>query len=115
MSQTATAHGTLLYASPQMRKMAASEQESYRPGKGDVYSFGVTLLEMASLIPPNDLLTLTNLDRIISSKINALVYSERFKRALRRMLDINEETRAEMEEVLQEFEASKRLPQPYRK
>jgi len=98
-SFTATIEGTLLYMSPQQRRNF-SNFTPYDAFKADVFALGATLLEMASLSPPDILSETQNLDEVVGREVTTLPYSEKLQRVLVYTLAFKEEDRPTMQQLL---------------
>jgi len=108
-----TIAGTPLYMSPALKlamgmgnRNAASD-----PYKSDVYSLGLTLLEMALLKYPKEFAYTTTSDKERTAVITTLPFSEQFKAGLIWMLAHNEEERCSFLD-LESWLFSPQLPSP---
>lgn len=85
----------------------------YNPFRSDVYSFGITILHAALMHVPEELRTGDNLETSTEQVISRLSYSENFKNLLRKMLIVDENQRATIEEIAaQADEALQSEPSP---
>lgn len=102
--------GTPLYLSPALRakyinSMSTEERQSvsHNPYKSDVYSLGISFLEMAKLEQPTHLATLESLDEKIKEAIRSIPYSETVRKILGVMLPVEEEQRPDFIELREQF------------
>jgi len=72
----------------------------YNPFRSDVYSFGVTILHAALMRVPEELRTGDSLEIATEQVISRLSYSDKVKSLLRKMLIVDENQRAAIEEVV---------------
>lgn len=98
-STTKSAAGTTGYMSPQLREACVSGECEYSPVKADVFSLGATLLEMATLVSPQDTIASHDLDIEVGKALANLQYSESLKALIRAMLAYEESERPTMEQV----------------
>jgi len=83
--------------SPQAKN--AYEEGQYDPYKADVFSLGLILLEMATLVKPADLNPAEQVDVFVGRRLSKLRVSREFKELLRLMLSEIECKRPSMEAV----------------
>ncbi|OMJ92947.1 hypothetical protein SteCoe_4164 [Stentor coeruleus] len=95
-----TIRGSPMYFSPLIRKALSQYfithvfQVHHNSYKSDVYSLGIILLQMASLMPVNALCSLENLQENINSLINSLSDDHfKIKLLLDKMLQVEENSR----------------------
>lgn len=89
--------GNRVYMSPQAR--SAYEEGQYDPYKADVFSLGLILLEMATLVKPADLNPVEQVDVFVARRLAKLRVSREFKDLLRVMLSEVECQRPSMEAI----------------
>lgn len=106
-----TIAGTPLYMSPALKLAMAqgSRNAASDPYKSDMYSLGLTLLEMAQLKYPKEFAYLMSNDQERMAVITALQFSEQLKAVLRWMLAPKEEERCNFID-LENWLISKQLP-----
>ena len=92
--------GTLLYMSPQVRLSFVSSANKYSPYKADVYSLGVTALHLATLVPPMRLGS-EGMESLVEEQLSQFVCSDALKKWLRAMVHLQEDQRADIEEVVE--------------
>lgn len=99
--------GTPLYLSPAQRANSTTSEESksipHNPYKSDVYSLGITFVEMGKLGPPNHLSTLDDLAAQITDTIQSLPYTDTVKSILTTMLNTDEEQRPDFIDLREQF------------
>jgi len=102
--------GTPLYLSPALRAkymhfVSTEERRNilHNSYKSDVYSLGISFLEMAKLEQPGHLATLEELGEKIEEAVRTLDYSEMVRSILTVMLRIEEEQRPDFLELREQF------------
>ena len=102
--------GTPLYLSPELHRLHSlfflsdPLQTSYDPFKSDVYSLGMTLLHMALLRPPLELIPYTeNTPEIIKNMVVSLTIYPRLQRILPKMMCFYPENRVSFREIEEEL------------
>jgi len=105
-----TIAGTPLYLSPLLRQQFMNYNMGmgngncqHDPVKSDVYSLGLTFLQMASFKGVSDLINLQNLDTNIWLRINELGYSNWTKSLLWDMLQLEEFRRPTFRQLFQKY------------
>lgn len=102
--------GTPLYLSPKIRE--AYMQYFNGPGarvahnvyKSDVYSLGLTMIHVMTLLPPNELAFTNGLEARIEAMMSRIThYSTAVKRIVRRMMIVEESLRPDFVELDQEL------------
>lgn len=92
--------GTMVYLSPELRQAFMTVGKPYNPFRSDVYSFGVTILHAALMRVPEELRTGERLETATEQVLSRLNYSDKVKSLLRKMLIVDENQRASIEEVV---------------
>ena len=90
---TLTLQGSPFYLSPELKRSYVERrgqigQVQYDPYRSDVYSLGLTLLQVARLKPPNDLMDLETLERDTVRVLGELGYDEDIRDFLGLMLGV---------------------------
>ena len=108
--QLHTIAGTPLYLSPLLRVHfmqyqggLSSKTCQHDPIKSDVYSLGLTFLQMASLEGVEDLINLQTLGVTIYNRLCSLPYSNWTKELLSDMLQVEERSRPTFIELIQKY------------
>ena len=97
-SMTKSEAGDARYMSPQLRK-ACLHKTSYNAFKTDVFALGASLLHMATLTSPFDLVTAELMQEAVDRVVETLSCSKLLKDLIRGMLACEEELRPTMQQV----------------
>ena len=92
-SEAKTLAGTLVYMSPQQRKVLLGQATKYNAFKTDVYQLGRTAVALATLdCPADDPWSLKRVEQVALTHVQPLPYSPTLKDLLLRMLLEGEES-----------------------
>ena len=101
-----TGDGTHLYLSPEMRRCLLGEQVEVDPYQSDVFSLGITMLQLAQGKPESIATawrTVEDLQRAVEEEIRDLPCSEAFVDLIRHMLKMNPQERLQFHQIRQKI------------